>query len=88
MPADCLEMDYSAENDPIKKKRPKKSHFCQICSKIFRDSYKLKRHEKVHIKAGELAEPSEEQQKPKENSEIIKKKVNIEKKKCKTKTAT
>ena len=71
-------MDYSAENDPIKKKRPKKSHFCKICAKTFRDSYKLKRHEKVHIKAGELAEPSEEQ-KPKENSEI-KKKVNIEKK--------
>ena len=52
-------MDYSAENDPIKKKRPKKSHFCKICAKTFRDSYKLKRHEKVHIKAGELAEPSE-----------------------------
>ena len=70
-------MDYSAENDPIKKKRPKKSHFCQICAKSFRDSYKLKRHEKVHIKAGELAEPTNEE-KPKENSEI-KKKVNVEK---------
>ena len=38
----------------------KKNFFCQVCNKAFRDNYKLKRHEKVHIKSGELVNPSED----------------------------
>ena len=41
----------------IHKKKVKKNHVCQICNKAFRDTYKLKRHEKVHIKTGEIPEP-------------------------------
>ena len=41
----------------INKKKMKKNHFCQICNKAFRDTFRLKRHEKVHIKTGELPEP-------------------------------
>ena len=36
----------------------KQNCICQICNKGFRDTWKLKRHEKVHIKAGELPEPT------------------------------
>ena len=39
-------------------KKVKKNCICQICNKGFRDTWKLKRHEKVHIKAGELPEPT------------------------------
>ena len=38
----------------------KKNFVCQVCNKAFRDNYKLKRHEKVHIKSGELVNPSED----------------------------
>ena len=31
---------------------------CQICSKSFGDTWKLKRHEKIHVKSGELSKPS------------------------------
>ena len=43
-----------------KKEDKKKNFFCQVCNKAFRDNYKLKRHEKVHIKSGELVNPSED----------------------------
>ena len=38
----------------------KKNFFCQVCNKAFRDNYKLKRHEKIHIKSGELVNPTED----------------------------
>ena len=44
------------ENAPIKKKRLKKTYICPMCSKIFKDNYKLTRHQKVHIRSGELPE--------------------------------
>ena len=44
------------ENAPLRKKRAKKIFICQICSKSFKDNYKLKRHKKVHIRSGEISE--------------------------------
>ena len=55
--------DKNEENGktPIRKNRVYKSNAtCKICSKVFPDSWKLKRHEKIHIKSGELPEPTEE----------------------------
>ena len=46
--------DDNFDNDDNK---VRKRHFCQICNRSFRDSWKLKRHEKVHKKADELSEP-------------------------------
>ena len=34
----------------VKPKRTKKNFQCKECNKSFRDNYKLKRHEKVHMK--------------------------------------
>ena len=34
----------------VKQKRTKKNFQCKECNKSFRDNYKLKRHEKVHMK--------------------------------------
>ena len=56
LPTDCLEVDMFGKNDSVRKKRTKKNYFCHLCNKSFRDNYKLKRHVKVHIKAGELQE--------------------------------
>ena len=41
------------------KKEKKRIYNCTICSKSFKDNYKLKRHERIHVKSGELPEPSE-----------------------------
>ena len=71
LPTDCLEVDIidkkshgknwkNGKTHTGKNRVYKKNATCKICSKIFRDSWKLKRHEKVHIKAGELPEPTEE----------------------------
>ena len=54
-----MEMDMVDENAPLRKKRAKKIFICQICSKSFKDNYKLKRHKKVHIRSGEIPEPTE-----------------------------
>ena len=51
-----MEMDMVDENAPLRKKRAKKFFVCQICSKSFKDNYKLKRHKKVHIRSGEIPE--------------------------------
>ena len=52
-----LEDDSFDSDDDVSKVR--KKHFCQICNRSFRDSWKLKRHEKVHTKADELSEPTD-----------------------------
>ena len=57
----------------IKKKKAKKTFSCQICMKSFRANYQLKRHEIVHIRAGEL-QPSELE--PQEQIAIADKVVN------------
>ena len=64
MPENCLEVDMDIENSttpktmsPGKKKGgAKKKHMCTICNKNFKDNYKLKRHEKIHIKGGLISE--------------------------------
>ena len=56
LPTDCLEVDMIGKNDTVRKRRIKKSYFCHLCNKTYRDSWKLKRHVKVHIKAGDLPE--------------------------------
>ena len=70
LPTDCLEVDINKTktginqkngNTHVRKNRVYKSNTtCKICSKVFGDSWKLKRHENIHIKAGELPEPTEE----------------------------
>ena len=47
--------DFEMSTIPSKKKGAKK--MCTICNKHFRDNYALKKHEKVHIKAGEMSKP-------------------------------
>ena len=42
-------VDNSVEK-VMKPKRTKKNFQCKECNKSFRDNYKLKRHEKVHMK--------------------------------------
>ena len=42
------------------KKERKKNYNCSVCNKSFKDNYKLKRHERIHVKAGELPEPEPE----------------------------
>ena len=54
LPTDCLQVDIPDVNGFVKRKKIKKDYICEICNKSFRDTYKLKRHKKVHIKAGEL----------------------------------
>ena len=56
LPTDCLEVDMIGKNDTVRKRKVKKIYFCHLCNKSVRDSWKLKRHIKVHIKAGELPE--------------------------------
>ena len=34
----------------VRPKLPPKTHICKECNKSFRDSWKLRRHEKVHLK--------------------------------------
>ena len=55
---DFLDVDMANNSDgtptKVRKKRAKKSFICRICQKPFRDNYKLKRHERVHIRAGEM----------------------------------
>ena len=51
---DNLEVDMADQIDGNEKPKKKKNCICRICQKSFRDNYKLKRHEKVHIKAGEM----------------------------------
>ena len=51
---DNLEVDMANQIDGNEKPKKKKNCICRICQKSFRDNYKLKRHEKVHIKAGEM----------------------------------
>ena len=56
-----VDNNLDSNNPLIGKKEDKKKNFlCQVCNKAFRDNYKLKRHEKVHIKSGELVNPSED----------------------------
>ena len=57
IPENCLEVDMDVESTP--KRTRKKNFLCKICNKTFKDNYKLKRHEKVHIKAGEMPEEPE-----------------------------
>ena len=52
---------------------------CQICDKSFKTSYKLKRHEKLHIKAGKLPQNYHEQLETK----IVKRRKSITPKKPK-----
>ena len=49
IPAVETNQDNSVEK-VIKQKRTKKNFQCKECNKSFRDNYKLKRHEKVHMK--------------------------------------
>ena len=66
MPENCLEVDMDIENSTTPKTMPspgkkkgglaKKKHMCTICNKNFKDNYKLKRHEKIHIKGGLISE--------------------------------
>ena len=44
-------------NAPVKKKRC--FCFCPICNRGFRDNYSLRRHQKKHIKRGELEAPTD-----------------------------
>ena len=63
MPENCLEVDMDIENSTTKTMSPgkkkggaKKKHMCIICNKNFKDNYKLKRHENIHIKGGLISE--------------------------------
>ena len=54
---DKKDIEIPAENNEdnsveklLKPKRTKKNFQCKECNKSFRDNYKLKRHEKVHMK--------------------------------------
>ena len=54
---DKKDIEIPAENNEdnsvekvVKQKRTKKNFQCKECNKSFRDNYKLKRHEKVHMK--------------------------------------
>ena len=51
---DQLEARNVDDKNTTRKKILNKKYSCQICSKTFIDTYKLKRHEKVHVKTGEL----------------------------------
>merc|ERR1712008_572973 len=45
---------------PTLNKKPKRNLvMCRICNKSFEGNYKLKRHEKVHIKNGDIIPPDE-----------------------------
>ena len=41
------------------RKTTKNNFTCQICEKAFQSNWKLKRHEKIHVKAGELLEATD-----------------------------
>jgi uncharacterized Zn-finger protein len=62
MSENCLKVDTNVETmtktTPSKKKGVKK--MCTTCNKHFRDNYALKRHDKSHIKDGEMPEPEVE----------------------------
>merc|ERR1712079_274904 len=49
LPSQCLEVQMAQE-----------AAVCRVCKKIFRDKYHRKRHEKVHIKTGDLPPDSPE----------------------------
>ena len=51
---DQLEARKVDDKNTTRKKILNKKYSCQICSKTFIDTYKLKRHAKVHFKTGEL----------------------------------
>ena len=51
---DQLEARKVDDKNTTKKKILNKKYSCQICSKTFIDTYKLKRHAKVHVKTGEI----------------------------------
>merc|ERR1712110_1081375 len=59
MGVDTMELPETSDTTSVIKKTQNKHYVCQICNKSFKDSYKLKRHEKVHIKIGELLEPTD-----------------------------
>ena len=48
-----------------------KNFTCQICDKSFKDNWKLKRHGKVHVKAGELLEATNSNLNTKSNTSGI-----------------
>jgi hypothetical protein len=48
-----------------------KNFTCQICDKSFKDNWKLKRHGKVHVKAGELLEATNSNLNTKSNTSEI-----------------
>merc|ERR1712066_459178 len=54
IPENCLEVDMDVGTVTPSKKERKKNYNCTLCNKSFKDNYKLKRHNRVHIKAGEL----------------------------------
>ena len=54
LPENYVEVDTAKDSENIKKNKMKNNCICSICNKCFRDSWKLKRHIKVHIKAGDL----------------------------------
>ena len=55
LPSDFMENDVVDKKESPKKKKVKKNRpKCELCDKIFRDNYKLNRHIRIHIKAGEL----------------------------------
>ena len=54
LPENYEEVDTAKDSENIKKNKMKNNCICSICNKCFRDSWKLKRHIKVHIKAGDL----------------------------------
>ena len=49
-----FKLNEDVEKPTLNKKPKRKLVMCRICNKTFEGNYKLKRHEKIHIKNGEI----------------------------------
>ena len=52
-----FKLNEDFEKPTLNKKPKRKLVMCRICNKTFEGNYKLKRHEKIHIKNGEIIPP-------------------------------
>ena len=52
-----FQLNEDVEKPTLNKKPKRKLVMCRICNKTFEGNYKLKRHEKIHIKNGEIIPP-------------------------------
>ena len=50
-------LNEDVEKPTLHKKTKRKLVICRLCNKTFEGNYKLKRHEKIHIKNGEIIPP-------------------------------